>query len=82
MTKAVINAQLLKGKIVEKGTNVATIAKKLGVDKATLYRHMNTGGFSLGEVVGIKELLDLTEDEAIRIFFGSDSHNMRIEEVK
>lgn len=77
MTEVVINTQLLKGKIVENGTNVANIAEKLGIDKATLYRHINTGGFSLREVVGIKNLLNLTEEEAIRIFFGCNSHNMR-----
>lgn len=67
-----VNAQMLMGKIKERGTNVEEVAKALGVDKTTLYRHIKSGNFSLPEVFQLKEILSLSEQEAIRIFFGFD----------
>lgn len=70
MKDVVINANLLKGKIIEKGMTTTILANKLGIDRATLYRHMNNGRFSLKEIVGIRELLNLSDEESSRIFFG------------
>ena len=68
-----VNVDLLKGKITERGTNVSEIAVK-GVDKATLYRRIADGSsFTIGEVEKITEALGLSHDEAISIFF---SHNV------
>ena len=65
-----VNVDLLKGKITERGTNVSEIAVKMGVDKATLYRRIADGSsFTIGEVEKIAEVLRLSHDEAISIFF-------------
>ena len=65
-----VNTQLLRGKIEEKGTNVAAVAAKMGVDKATLYRRIaNAETFTIGEVGKIAEILSLTSEEAVSIFF-------------
>ena len=67
-----VNVDLLKGKITERGTNVSEIAVKMGVDKATLYRRIADGSsFTIGEVEKIAEVLKLSHEEAISIFFTS-----------
>ena len=66
-----MNIPKLKGKMVEKGLNVETLAAKIGVDKSTLYRKLNEcEKISIGDAQKIKLELDLTNDEAIDIFFG------------
>ena len=65
-----VNTRLLRGKIEEKGTNISEIAAKIGVDKATLYRRIaNSETFTIGEVGKITEILGLTREESISIFF-------------
>lgn len=65
-----VNVDLLRSKITEKRTNVSEIAAQMGVDKATLYRRIaDSDSFTIGEASKITEILNLTHDEAISIFF-------------
>lgn len=66
-----MNVNKLKGKIVEKGMNVSKVAFHLGIDQSTLYRKLNNQGetLTIGEANRIVSFLDLTEDEAMSIFF-------------
>lgn len=64
-----MNIQKLKGKMVEKGMNVETLAAKISIDRSTLYRKLDAGEkFTIGEAQRIKAVLDLTSDEASDIF--------------
>ena len=64
-----MNVRKLKGKMVEKGFNVETLAAKMGIDKSTLYRKLNEGeNFTIGDAQKVKD--ELTDDEAKDIFFG------------
>lgn len=66
-----MNIRKLKGKMVEHGYNVENLATKIGVDKSTLYRKLNEGEkFTVGDAQKIKDELNLTDTEAIDIFFG------------
>lgn len=66
-----MNIPKLKGKIVERGINVETLAERIGIDRSTLYRKMDAGErFTVAEAIKIKDVLDLTNDEAMSIFFG------------
>lgn len=66
-----MNIRKLKGKMVEKGFNVETLASKIGIDKSTLYRKLNEGEkLTIGDAQKIKAELELTDDEANIIFFG------------
>ena len=66
-----MNIRKLKGKMVEHGYNVENLAAKIGVDKSTLYRKLNEGEkITVGDAQKIKDELNLTDDEAIDIFFG------------
>ena len=64
-----MNVAKLKGKMVELGINVETLAEMIGVDRSSLYRKLNNSGkVTIGEAKRIKEALSLTDDEAIAIF--------------
>ncbi len=66
-----VNINKLKGKIVERELNISELAKKIGMDRATLYRKFNANGetFSIKEADLITEALDLSLKEATSIFF-------------
>lgn len=66
-----MNIPKLRGKIVEMGYSVESLAAEIGIDKSTLYRKLDNGEkFTVGEAQKIKAVLDLTSDEAGAIFFG------------
>lgn len=65
-----MNILKLKGKMVEKGFNVESLASRLDIDRSTLYRKLESGEkFTIGEVQKIKTILDLSSEEASAIFF-------------
>ena len=67
-----VNTHLLRCKIEYRRTSVSEVAAKRGVDKATLYRRIANGEtFTIGEVGKITEILNLSHDEAVSIFFSS-----------
>lgn len=67
-----VNTRLLRSKIEDRKTTVSEVAAKMGVDKATLYRRISNGEtFTIGEVGKITEILNLSHDEAVSIFFSS-----------
>lgn len=66
-----VNINKLKGRIVECGMNVDALAEKIGIDRATLYRKMNSNGkqILIREADAIARELNLNSEEAIAIFF-------------
>lgn len=66
-----VNVNKLKGKMVENGMNVAELSKKIGEDKATVYRKLSGNGdnFSIKEADLISKELKLTYEEVNAIFF-------------
>jgi len=66
-----VNVNMLKGKIVEKGYSVAGVAPAIGMSKITLYRKLKKGGGDLliKEVAAMSTVLHLTGDEVNKIFF-------------
>lgn len=66
-----INVNKLKGKIVENGLSITELAKRIGVDRSTLYRKIGRNGdeFSIKEANLIARELKLSREEAIAIFF-------------
>lgn len=65
-----VDTTLLRKKISERNTNVSEVACKMGIDKATLYRRIaDSDTFTIGEVGKIVEILNLTNMEAVSIFF-------------
>lgn len=61
----------LKGKLVEKGINVETLAKLIGSERSSLYRKFNNADkITVGEAKKMKEVLEIPAEEATAIFFG------------
>ena len=66
-----MNVKMLKDKIAEKGMNVEQLAKKIGIDRSTMYRKINADiSTTVAEAIKIKDALGLTNEEARSIFFG------------
>lgn len=64
-----MNANKLKGKIVEKGLNVAQAADLINIHRASFYRKLNGfDAFTVNEATKLKEVLGLTNMEALEIF--------------
>ena len=61
----------LEKKMFDKDISVVELAKRIGVDKSTVYRKLQNNGenFTVGEANKIVEVLELSKDEAISIFF-------------
>lgn len=69
--QGMVNINKLKGRIVEQGINVETLAVLIGMDRATFYRKLNNKGetFSIREANLICKCLKLNKEEAMAIFF-------------
>ena len=64
-----MDMQMLKGKIVEKGMNVETVAERIGVERSSMYRKLNNfEKITIGEASKLKDVLGLTNEEAVIIF--------------
>lgn len=64
-----MNERKLKAKLVEKGISVETISHKIGINPSTFYRKIKSDSFTIAEVRIIIEVLQLTYDEIMDIFF-------------
>lgn len=66
-----MNVNKLRAKIVENGINVTILAEKMGINRSTLYRKINSQGQSLTvkEANLIVKILNLSEEDAMDIFF-------------
>ena len=66
-----VNVNKLKGKIVECGLSVSTLAERIGIDKATLYRKISENGdpLTIRDADKISEVLNLSKEEVNDIFF-------------
>lgn len=66
-----MNGRKLKAKIVERGLTVEKFASLIDMTRSSLYRKLNNSTkMTIGEAVRIKEVLELTDEEASVIFFG------------
>ena len=64
-----MNTNKLRGKMVENGWTVDTLANEMNIDRSTLYRKLDAGEkFTVGEARKIKDILGLSNEEASAIF--------------
>jgi len=64
-----MNINKLRGKIVENGLTIGQLAERIGIDRATLYRKMKDGSFTVKEAQSISRELSLSTQEVMDIFF-------------
>lgn len=62
-----INANLIRAKIVENGMTQEQVAKEMGISAKTLSIKMNTGKFGLHEAEKLIEILKI--EEPVKYFF-------------
>lgn len=68
-----MNATKLNTKIIEKGFSISTIAVLMGIPKSSLYRKIDgIEPISIYDAMRMKELLDLTNEEALDIFLSEE----------
>lgn len=64
-----MNMHKLRAKIIEQEMNVEELAKIIGVSPTTLYRRLRTPlKMTIGDAIKIKDVLGLTDEEALDIF--------------
>jgi predicted transcriptional regulator len=64
-----MNVNKLKGKVVEKGYTVETLAEMLDIHTSSMYRKLNNfEKITIGEAKKLKEGLEISEEEACEIF--------------
>lgn len=68
-----MNKTELEVVMLRKGIKTAKLAEILGINRTTLYRKLTTGKFERSEIMKIREVLDLTDEDTIRIFFDDES---------
>ncbi|RKD33963.1 helix-turn-helix domain-containing protein [Lacrimispora algidixylanolytica] len=68
-----MNTQMLKGKIVESGITQEAVADAIGMNRCTFYRKMKRKGntFTVEEMNKIVQVIPLSREEAVLIFFTS-----------
>lgn len=66
-----INSNLLKSAIVRTGMADYEVAEKIGISKSSISRKINgTCEFKMSEFEKLVQLLNLSPDETMAIFFG------------
>lgn len=68
-----MNKTELEVVMLRRGIKNAKLAEILGINKTTLYSKLKSGKFERSEIMKIREALDLTDADTIRIFFDDDS---------
>ncbi|MFR9276493.1 MAG: helix-turn-helix domain-containing protein [Peptoniphilus senegalensis] len=65
-----LNILKLKGKIAENGMNITSLARKIGMNRDTLYRKLANEGekLNLGEIKKICEVLKINKEDTLDIF--------------
>ena len=69
-----VNVDKLHGKIRERKMNIVEVAAKMGIDKSTLYRKLakNGAGLTVRDAQLLVDILQLTDEEALLIFFARE----------
>ena len=64
-----MNVNKLKGKVVEMGMNMETLAETIGINRSSLYRKLNNfEKVTIGEAQKMKDALSMSDEEAYEIF--------------
>ena len=69
-----VNVNKIYGKLKELGLTVADAAEKMDIDRSTLYRKLgnNGSGLTVRDAQLLIEILKLTDQDAMEIFFARE----------
>lgn len=65
----ILNENEFKAEIIRRGMSIPKLAEKTGISKKRIYSKIKRGNFNQIEILQIKKVLNLTNDELICIFF-------------
>jgi len=70
-----VNIPMLRGRMIQNGYNIVTLANRIGIDRSTLYRRIQDEGlsFTVGEIHKIIDTLQLSKEDASCIFLFNNS---------
>lgn len=77
---ASIDRDLLNLKIKRANTTNDAVAKELGIDRSTFYRHLREGSLTVAEMQDLVHVLNLSFDDAIAVFLAPGVAGRRIKE--
>lgn len=64
-----VNIELLKKTIDDRGITIVKLAQKSNIERATLYNRLNNKGeFTASEIIGLSDALMLSKNERDNIF--------------
>lgn len=66
------NERLLRAKMAYNGKNLGELASDIGIDRTTLTRRLKDGSFNRLEISKITEVLQLSDNDVIDIFFAEN----------
>lgn len=67
-----MNIEMLKAKMSDAAISITEIADRMGVSRATLYRKMSSGEFSVNEATQLSKALGFTGSDVLNIFFNNE----------
>ena len=70
-----MNTNLLKGRMLEQGYTVKTLAPKLGMTENKLYYQLSTGRITVDDAVNYSRVLKLNNKDKLDIFFTHKSND-------
>lgn len=59
--------------MLRNGVSKSELAEKIGCNRATMYRKMESGKFERSEIANICDALELDDENMLRIFFDDES---------
>lgn len=68
----VIDRDLLSLKIKRANTTNDAVARELGVDRSTFYRHLREGSLTVAEMQSLVKILGLSLEDSIKIFLAPE----------
>lgn len=78
-----MNNCLLNEAIKGSGITISALANKMGISRAALYAKLNgERSFDQGEIMSLKTILHLGDDQFLQIFFDNDVDILSTKETK
>ena len=66
------NKRLLKAKVVANGMTLGELSESIGISASTMTRKLKEGSFSRAEINEITDVLHLTAEDIVTIFFAPE----------
>lgn len=60
--------------LLRKGITISELAAIIGCNRTTIYRKLSSGKFERTEIIKIRDALNLTDADVLRIFFNEHSY--------